>query len=112
MTFEPLFRSVQTEYPGRRVVTVFGCPGKKALDRRKDLSEIAARYADLVVITEEDPGEEDVLDISREVAAHVESVGCGDSIEPGRGEAIRSVSIDHPEEHKAWLDAAQKGGSR
>ena len=36
MSFETLFRSVQTEYPGRRVVTVFGCPGKKALDRRRD----------------------------------------------------------------------------
>ena len=89
LSFEKLFLSVKEEYPGRRVVIVFGCPGKKALDRRKDLSEIAARYADLVVITEEDPGEEDVLDISREMAAHVENVGCDYSIEPDRGEAIR-----------------------
>ena len=40
------------------------------------------------------------------VKAHMEKEGCS------RGEAIRSVSIDHPEEHKAWLDAAQKGGTR
>ena len=89
LSFEKLFQSVKAEYPGQRVVIVFGCPGKKALDRRKDLSEIAAKYADLVVITEEDAGEEDVLDISREMAAHVESVGCDYSIEPDRGEAIR-----------------------
>lgn len=89
LSFEKLFLSVKEEYPGQRVVIVFGCPGKKALDRRKDLSEIAAKYADLVVITEEDPGEEDVLDISREMAAHVENVGCDYSIEPDRGEAIR-----------------------
>ncbi len=41
MSFETLFRSVQEEYPGRRIVTVFGCPGKKALDRRQDLGEAA-----------------------------------------------------------------------
>ena len=40
------------------------------------------------------------------VKARLEKEGCS------RGEAIRSVSIDHPEEHKAWLDAAQKGGTR
>ena len=58
MSFETLFRSVQAEYPGRRVISVFGCPGKKALDRRRDLGEIAGKYADLVVLTEEDSGEE------------------------------------------------------
>ncbi|NCB63098.1 MAG: UDP-N-acetylmuramyl-tripeptide synthetase, partial [Clostridia bacterium] len=89
LSFQKLFESVKEEYPGRRVVIVFGCPGKKAVDRRKDLSEIAARYSDLVVITEEDAGEEDVLDISREMAVHVETVGCDYSIEPDRGEAIR-----------------------
>lgn len=93
LSFEKLFLSVKAEYPGQRVVIVFGCPGKKALDRRKDLSEIAARYADLVVITEEDPGEESVLDISREMAAHVETVGCDYSIEPDRGEAIRTAIL-------------------
>lgn len=89
LSFEKLFQSVKEEYPGARVVIVFGCPGKKAIDRRKDLSEIAAKYADLVVITEEDPGEEDVLDISREMAAHVENAGRDYSIQPDRGEAIR-----------------------
>ena len=71
LSFEKLFLSVKEEYPGQRVVIVFGCPGKKALDRRKDLSEISAKYADKIIITEEDPGEEDVLDISREMAGHI-----------------------------------------
>ena len=98
LSFQKLFESVKAEYPGRRVVIVFGCPGKKALDRRKDLSEIAAKYADLVVLTEEDAGEEPVLDICREMAAHVENVGCDYSIEPDRGEAIRMavMSSDRP----------------
>ena len=37
MSFETLFRSVHAEYPGRRIVTVFGCPGLKALERRREL---------------------------------------------------------------------------
>ena len=93
MSFETLFRSVQTEYPGRRVVTVFGCPGKKALDRRRDLGEISGRCSDLVVLTEEGSGEEDTLSICREIASYVEAQGCDYSIEPNRGEAIRQAVL-------------------
>ncbi len=93
LSFETLFRSVQAEYPGRRVVTVFGCPGSKALDRRRDLGEIAGQYSDLVILTEEDSGEEDTLDICREIAAHVSAQNCQYSIEPNRGEAIRQAVL-------------------
>ena len=93
MSFETLFRSAREEYPGRRIVSVFGCPGKKALDRRRDLGEIAGKYADLVVLTEEDSGEEDTLTICREVAAHVAEQDCEYSIEPNRGEAIRQAIL-------------------
>ncbi len=93
MSFETLFRSVQAEYPGRRVVTVFGCPGKKALDRRRDLGEISGKYSDLVILTEEDSGEEDTLDICREISRHVAAQNCEYSIEPNRGEAIRQAIL-------------------
>lgn len=91
LSFEKLFQSVREEYPGRRIVTVFGCPGKKAFDRRRDLGEISGRYSDLVVITEEDAGEEPVMDICRDIAQWVEAEGCDYSIEPDRGEAIRQA---------------------
>ncbi|MCI8593908.1 MAG: acetylglutamate kinase [Oscillospiraceae bacterium] len=93
LSFQKLYASVEEEYPGRRIVTVFGCPGKKALDRRKDLGEISGAHSDLVIVTEEDPGEEDVLDICKEVASHVERAGCEYSIQPDRGEAIRSAVL-------------------
>jgi acetylglutamate kinase len=93
LSFEKLFASVKAEYPGRRIVTVFGCPGKKALDRRRDLGEISGRYSDLVVLTEEDSGEEDTEDICRQIAAHVEAQGCQYSIQPDRGEAIRQAVL-------------------
>jgi acetylglutamate kinase len=91
LSFQKLFESVRQEYPGRHIGIVFGCPGKKALDRRKDLGEIAGKYSDFVILTEEDPGEENVEDICREVAVHVEAMGCDYSIQPDRGEAIRQA---------------------
>ena len=93
MSFETLFKSVQAEYPGRRIVTVFGCPGKKAFDRRRDLGEISGKYSDLVILTEEDSGEEDTVSICKEIAQHVEAEGCQYSIEPNRGEAIRQAIL-------------------
>ena len=93
MSFEALFRSTQAEYPGRRIVTVFGCPGLKALDRRRDLGEISGKYSDLVVLTEEDSGEEDTLSICGQIAAHVAEQGCRYLIEPNRGEAIRQAVL-------------------
>lgn len=91
LSFEKLFASVKEEYPEARVVIVFGCPGHKAIDRRHDLGEIAGHCAGLTIITEEDPGEEEVVDISREVAAAVAAAGGDYVIEPDRGEAIRTA---------------------
>lgn len=93
MSFETLFQSVREEYPGRRIVTVFGCPGKKAYERRRDLGEVSGKYSDLVILTEEDSGEEDTLSICREIAGHVDGQGCPYEIQPNRGEAIRRAIL-------------------
>ncbi|MEG2000840.1 MAG: acetylglutamate kinase [Evtepia sp.] len=88
LSFQKLFESVKEEYPDRRIVTVFGCPGKKALDRRHDLGEISGRYSDYVILTEEDSGEEPTEEICRDIA---QWVSCDYSIRPDRGEAIRQA---------------------
>lgn len=98
LSFEKLFESVKAEYPGRKIVTVFGCPGKKALDRRKDLGEISGRYSDKVIITEDDPGEESVVDICKEISRFVEVQGCNYSIVIDRGRAIEEAIMDVKEE--------------
>ncbi len=89
MSFDTLFRSVRAEYPGAHIAAVFGCPGGKAFERRRDLGEVAGRWSDLVVLTEEDSGEEDTLAICREIAGYVDAQGCPELIEPDRGAAIR-----------------------
>ena len=94
MSFENLCRSAQAEYPGRRLVAIFGSVGDKALDRRQALGEAAGRYAHLSVITEDDSGEEDTLSICKEIAAHVAAQGGQYTINLNRGEAIRQAILD------------------
>lgn len=91
MSFESLFASVRREYPGRKVSIVFGCPGSKALIRRRDLGEISGKNADMSYITEDDPAEEPLEDICREIAGYVEGVGGRCKIIYDRGEAIRQA---------------------
>ena len=95
LSFETLFQSVRAEYPGRNMAIVFGCPGKKAFDRRHDLGEAAGQWCDRVYLTEEDSGEEDTLAICQEIAPHVEKGGrVRPQIVPNRGEAIRRAVLD------------------
>lgn len=71
LSYQRLFESVRREYAGRRVIAVFGAPGGKAKERRRDLPQTAAPYTDLMIFTEEDPAYERVEDICAELAANV-----------------------------------------
>jgi len=94
MSFEALFASTLKEFPGKKIFIVFGCPGYKALGRRRELGEIAGKHAEMAFITEEDAGEEPVMDICLEIARHIEKQGCRYEIIPDRGEAIeRAIGL-------------------
>lgn len=94
MSFQSLFDSTKKEFPEKNISIVFGCPGKKALARRRELGSIAGTYSKMVYITEEDAGEEPVMDICREIAGYVEQQGCEYEIIPDRGEAIKRAIDD------------------
>ncbi len=89
MSFEALFRSMKKEFPDKKIFIVFGCPGKKALSRRKELGEIAGQCADYVYITEEDAGEEPLEKICGEIAENVGKYQSNYEIIQDRGEAIK-----------------------
>ena len=71
MSFDALYRSTKIEYPGRQMISVFGCPGSHALQRRKDLGELSGQNCDFVFITEEDSGEEPFAQIAADIEKHV-----------------------------------------
>lgn len=70
LSFKTLFESVKNDYPGRKIIAVFGAPGGKAEERRECLPRVAAQYADFVIYTEEDPAHERVEDICAELVAN------------------------------------------
>jgi UDP-N-acetylmuramoyl-L-alanyl-D-glutamate--2,6-diaminopimelate ligase len=88
MSFEALFKSVHEEYPDSKISIVFGCPGKKALGRRRELGTIAGQNCDICFLTEEDAGEEPVIDICNEIADYVRAQDCPYEIIEDRGQAI------------------------
>ncbi len=95
MSFEALFRYAESDYPSYRKFVVFGCPGKKAFLRRRDLGTISGKYYDMAFITEEDAGEEPVRQISEEIASYVEKAGGKYRIIDDREEAIRESLLEN-----------------
>ena len=103
LSFEKLFSSVKEEYKGRRIVAIFGCPGKKALLRRKDLGTIAGQYSDFVYLVAEDPGAEPVIDISNDIAQYVKKYTNNYALIEERGEAIEDAVLKAEKEDRPTI---------
>lgn len=66
---EQVLGSLRRLYPS--VVVLFGCAGGSDRGKRAEMGEIAGRYADLVVLTTDNPKEEDPGEIAAAIAAGV-----------------------------------------
>ena len=84
-----LIRAARPHTAGRLVV-VFGCGGDRDRGKRSLMGEVAAKHADLVIVTDDNPRSEDPAFIRSEVLA-----GVPNGLEIGdRGEAIRRAIKD------------------
>ncbi len=96
LSFQKLYESTKQEYPDKKIVTVFGCPGGKAQLRRRDLGTLAGIHSAISYLTAEDPGPEETVDICREIAEYIKK-GPGDyKIVADRGEAIKEAILENP----------------
>lgn len=94
LSFENLFDAVYQEYPSyTKIITVFGCPGGKALNRRKELGTLAGLFSDFVYVTSDSPGTEHQEKIAAEVRRYVERGGCACECVPEREEAVRKAVL-------------------
>lgn len=97
LSFRKVFDSVKLEYPGYRVVSVFGCPGGKALNRRRDTGLEAGQSCSRVYVSADDPGIEPVKKISGEIAGYIAASGCPCVCIDDRETAIRQALADAKE---------------
>lgn len=94
LSFEALYSSVEKEFPGYDIVGIFGCPGGKAYQRRYELPQVAAKYADKIYICAEDPGPDPAEEISEEIAKYAKEAGIAYEEIEDRGAAIHKAILE------------------
>lgn len=72
-------------------MSVFGCPEEKLLQEERIWERLQGEYSDLVVITEEDHGEEDLHKICTEILTHASGRKAHCLIIEDREEAIQKA---------------------
>lgn len=87
--------SMMRELTSGKLISVFGSAGERDIQKRPLQGEIAGRYCDFVVVTDEDPRDEDSMVILEQIAAGVRAAGLeegsGYLLVPDRAEALRSA---------------------
>lgn len=66
--FEKIFKYAAEIKGEKRIIAVFGSAGERDIIKRKILGEIADKYCDMIILTEDDPRNEDVRAISNKIA--------------------------------------------
>ena len=94
MSLEALLRSARAEYPGRELTVVFGCTGGKGIDRREGMGRAAGALADRIILTEDDPGPEEVSAICADIQRYLDPFGKRGEVIPNREEAVARAILD------------------
>lgn len=58
---------------GGEMISVFGSAGKRDKAKRKTFGEIASKYCDMIILTEDDPRDENPRDIAEEIKTGINS---------------------------------------
>lgn len=70
ISLESVLRTLK-EYDPSRLTVLFGSVGERTQMRRKELAEAAAKFADLAIVTSDNPGAEDPETIIDEICLHL-----------------------------------------
>ena len=82
---------LRTEKKRGRILTLFGCGGDRDRGKRPTMGEVAGKLSDLVVLTSDNPRNEDALNIINDVLVGLRKVDVNYELESDRREAIRKV---------------------
>lgn len=73
-SFEKLFKEIKPVTKGR-IISVFGSAGRRDVAKRPLQGQVAGKYSDIVIITEEDDRDMDGQEIMAEIAAGAKNSG-------------------------------------
>ena len=85
---ESILSTIREYNPGR-IVTIFGCGGNRSRDRRYEMGEMAGKYSDYCIITEDNNRFEEFDDIAKDILIGMKKTDCEYTIIPDRKEAIK-----------------------
>ncbi len=93
---ERVLTTLRSELAGTagRLIVVFGCGGDRDRGKRPEMGAIAARLADLAVVTSDNPRSESPRVIIDEILAGFDASGCRYLVEVDRREAIQRA-LEH-----------------
>ena len=91
-SIDALLKLARESYPDKQICLIFGCPGKKAYNRRQELGRSAAE-CDFVILTEDDPADESVISICEEIKKYAD-----------KGRAKVEIIEDRPSAIKYAID--------
>lgn len=88
-SYEKLFSAFRFVDKTSPITAVFGSAGDRDKSKRKGLGEVASKYANTIILTEEDPRSENVIDISLDILEGVDKNKSHIYTEEKREDAIR-----------------------
>lgn len=80
-----------SEYKPKRLVCIFGGGGNRAKSRRYDMGEISGKWADLTILTEDNPRFEDIESINNDIVVGINKYNGKYIFIKDRKEAIKSA---------------------
>lgn len=71
ISFKNVYKTIKKYFPNKKIVSIFGCPGNKAFNRRKELALLADKYSDYIILTSDDPNYENPKNICFDIASNI-----------------------------------------
>ena len=94
MSLQNALRSVRAEYPDRQLTVLFGCTGGKGIDRREGMGNAAGEWAHRIILTEDDPGPEEVEDICADIGVFLKRWNKDYTVIPDRERAVETAILE------------------
>lgn len=106
-SYECLLQFARKSVHGR-IIVVFGSAGLRDKTKRPLMGETAARYADVLIITSEDPRTENAADIGRAIIEGAQSAGFSAVTGNGRTEKVYYEEYDRRKAIRLAIEMSQK----